>query len=174
MRQHLHHGDIEGMVTFRKVFDGRLWVEVMLVKGVNDSEAALTLIANALRRIDPDQVHLNVPIRPPAERWAEIPDSKSLIRATAILVEVASIITPAEGDFGLTGDMPVADAIIEIIRRHPIQEANLLVILSCYAGQPDQVSATLATLESGGQARRHVYRGQVFWEYAGGRFAKEK
>jgi wyosine [tRNA(Phe)-imidazoG37] synthetase (radical SAM superfamily) len=165
---------IAGLVSFRKLFNGRLWLEVMLVKGVNDTEDALTGIANALRRIRPDQVHLNVPIRPPAESWAEIPDSESLIRATAILGEIAPIVTPAKGNFGLTDDIPVADAIVEIIRRHPIQETNLLEILYGYAGQPDQVSTTLAALESGGQARRHIYRGEVFWEYAGGRFAEEK
>jgi wyosine [tRNA(Phe)-imidazoG37] synthetase (radical SAM superfamily) len=160
---------IEGLITFRKVFAGRLWVEVMLVKGVNDSEETLTGMANALRRIRPDQVHLNVPLRPPAESWAEIPDNDGLIRATAILGEVAPIITPAEGEFGLTGDMPVADAIVQIIRRHPIQENNLLEILN--SRQPDQVQEMLASLESGGQARRHTYRGQIFWEYAGGKFA---
>jgi len=160
---------IEGMVAFRKVFDGQLWLEVMLVKGVNDTEEALTGIVNALHRIHPDRVHLNVPLRPPAESWVEIPDSDNLIRAIAILGEAAPIATPAEGEFGLTGDMPVADAIVEIIRRHPIQESNLLEILS--SRQPDQVQEMLATLETGGQARRHTYKGQVFWEYAGGRFA---
>jgi len=162
---------IEGMVTFRKVFEGQLWLEVMLVKGVNDTEEALTGIANALRRIRPDRVHLNVPLRPPAESWVEIPDSESLIRATAILGEVAPIVTPAEGEFGLAGDMPVADAIVEIIRRHPIREGTLLEILN--SRQPDQVQEMLAVLESGGQARRHTYQGQVFWEYAGGRFANQ-
>jgi len=164
---------IEGLAAFRKEFDGQLWLEVMLVKGVNDTEDALTGIANALHCIRPDQVHLNIPLRPPAESWVEIPDSESFIRATAILGEVAPIITPAEGDFGLTNDMPVTDAIIEIIRRHPIQEANLLKILNCHTEQPDQVQETLAALEAGGQARRHIYREQAFWEYAGGRFAEE-
>ena len=160
---------IEGLVAFRKVFDGQLWLEVMLVKGVNDTEESLTGIANALRRIRPDRVHLNVPIRPPAESWVEIPDGESLIRAIAILGEAAPIATPAEGEFGLTGDMPVADAIVEIIRRHPIQEGNLLEILN--TRQPDQVQEMLVALETGGQARRHIYQGQVFWEYTGGRFA---
>jgi wyosine [tRNA(Phe)-imidazoG37] synthetase (radical SAM superfamily) len=160
---------IEGMLAFRKVFDGQLWLEVMLVKGVNDTEEALTGIAYALHRIHPDRVHLNVPLRPPAESWVEIPDSESLIRAIAILGEAAPIVTPAEGEFGLTGDIPVADAIVEIIRRHPIQEGNLLEILN--SRQLDQVQEVLTALESGGQARRHIYQGQVFWEYAGGRFA---
>ncbi len=164
---------IDGMVKFRKVFDGQLWIEVMLVKGLNDTEVVLAGIAGALRRINPDQVHLNVPLRPPAESWVAIPDNESLMRATAILGEVAPIITPAEGDFGLPGDMPIADAIVEIIRRHPIREANLLKILRRHVEQPHQIQHALTALESGGQARRHIYRGQVFWEYAEGRFANQ-
>jgi wyosine [tRNA(Phe)-imidazoG37] synthetase (radical SAM superfamily) len=58
---------IEGLVAFRKLFNGRLWPEVMPVKGVNDTGEALAGIANALRHIRPDQVHLNVPLRPPAD-----------------------------------------------------------------------------------------------------------
>jgi wyosine [tRNA(Phe)-imidazoG37] synthetase (radical SAM superfamily) len=162
---------IEGMAIFRKIFDGQLWIEVMLVKGLNDTEEALADIAEALDRICPDQVHLNVPIRPPAEHWVEVPDNKTQIRATVILGEVAPIVAPAEGIFGLPEGMPVGEAIIEIIRRHPMREAKLVETLSDCASQPDQVQATLSALEAGGQARRHIYRGQVFWEYAGGRFA---
>jgi len=163
-------GIIDGLVAFRRMFEGQLWVEVMLVKDVNDTEQALSGIAGALSCVRPDQVHLNVPIRPPAEAWVEPPDDDGLIRAMAILGEVAPIVTPAEGTFKLKGGMPVVDAIIEIIRRHPMREAKLVETLTREAVGPDKVRMTLERLAASGQARRHVYRGQVFWEYAGGRF----
>ncbi len=162
---------IEGMVALREEFEGQLWIEMMLVKDLNDMEAVLSGIADALSRIRPDQVHINVPIRPPAEDWVEPPDNKSLMRAMAILGEVAPIVTPANGVFELVEDMPVVEAIIEIIRRHPMREAKLVETLGCFAKRPDQMQATLESLEASGQARRHVYQGQAFWEYAGGRFA---
>ncbi|MCD6289050.1 MAG: radical SAM protein [Anaerolineae bacterium] len=163
---------IEGMVAFREVFQGQLWVEVMLVKGINDSEEVLSGIARALERIRPDQVHLNVPIRPPAEEWVEPPDEEGLIRATAILGEVAPIITPAEGSFGLAEDMPLDEAVVEIIRRHPMREEKVKETLSRFTS--GQVHEMLTALERSGQARRRVYRGQVFWEYAGGTFGSSK
>jgi hypothetical protein len=43
---------------------------------------------------------------------------------------------------------------------------SLLVV----AFASDGVDATLAALEHSGQARRHFYRQQTFWEYAGGTF----
>jgi wyosine [tRNA(Phe)-imidazoG37] synthetase (radical SAM superfamily) len=143
----------------------------MLVKGLNDTEEALSNIARALRRIRPDQVHLNVPVRPPAEGWVELPNNEGLIQAMMVLEKVAPIVTPAEGTFGLAKQLPVVDAIVETIRRHPMRETELIETLGRFAKQPDQVKATLEALEASGQARRHVYQGQVFWEYAGGRFA---
>ena len=56
---------IEGLRLFRKEFSGEIWLEVMLVKDVNDHEAEM--IANAANSINPDRIQLNTVIRPPAE-----------------------------------------------------------------------------------------------------------
>lgn len=56
---------IEGLKDFRREFRGEIWLEVMLVKGVNDHEAEL--IAKAAESIGPDRVQLNTVVRPPAE-----------------------------------------------------------------------------------------------------------
>jgi len=167
----LHIADIiDGMVAFRRQFEGQMWVEVMLVKDVNDAETVLLDLAVALQRIQPDQIHLNIPIRPPAEAWAAPPDDDGMMRAQAILGEVAPISTFAEGDFHLADDLPIADAIIEIIRRHPMRETKLVATLDRFGLTADQVQSTLATLEANGRARRHFYRDLVFWEHSSGHF----
>ncbi len=56
---------IEGLVRLREEFAGEIWLEVMLVKGINDLEA--DQIAEAAERIAPDRVQLNTVVRPPAE-----------------------------------------------------------------------------------------------------------
>jgi wyosine [tRNA(Phe)-imidazoG37] synthetase (radical SAM superfamily) len=56
---------IEGLKAFRKDFSGEIWLEVMLVKGVNEHEAEL--IARAAEAIAPDRIQLNTVVRPPAE-----------------------------------------------------------------------------------------------------------
>lgn len=56
---------IEGLRLFRKEFSGEIWLEVMLVKGVNDHEAEM--ISRAASSIEPDRIQLNTVIRPPAE-----------------------------------------------------------------------------------------------------------
>jgi wyosine [tRNA(Phe)-imidazoG37] synthetase (radical SAM superfamily) len=166
----LHIRDIiEGMVAFREIFAGRLWVEVMLVKGLNDTEETLLPIAAALKRMRPDQVHVNVPIRPPAEAWVAPPDDEGLMRATAILGDAAPLSLPASGVFELAQDVPTADAILHIIRRHPMRESELLATLS--DRPPAEVRETLRALEAGDRAQCIGYRGQRFWTQAGSRYA---
>ena len=156
---------IEGLTIFRREFAGRLWVEVMLVKGLNDDEGHLLGLRNALLHIQPDQVHVNVPIRPPAESWAEPPDEQGLLRAIATLGEVATIVGPYQGTFELSSDLALPEAIIEIIKRHPMRQEDVLGALG--GGDPSLVGAALAEVAAQGRALKIEYRGQTFWRYAG-------
>ena len=156
---------IAGMAAFRREFHGQLWVEVMLIKGLNDEESTLLQIRDALKDIQPDQVHINIPIRPPAERWVEPPDEQGLIRALAILGEAATVVAPYQGTFQLAEDIPLLEAIVEVIRRHPMRETEIFDALS---GQDQgRVRAALEDLAACGRAQRIEYRGHAFWRYAG-------
>ena len=57
----------------------------------------------------------------------------------------------------LPGFTDVAEAILAIIRRHPVRERRLIETLSRFA--PEEVEEVLRGLESSGQVRRRVYRG---------------
>jgi len=162
----LHVKDIvAGLAAFREEFAGQLWIEVMLVKGLNDGEPALLGLRDALAHIHPDRVHVNVPVRPPAESWVEMPDEAGLMRAVAILGEAATVVAPYEGTFELPTGLPLPEAIAEVIRRHPMREDEVLGALR--DRDPAPVRAALAELAVSGQARRLEYRGQVFWRYVG-------
>jgi wyosine [tRNA(Phe)-imidazoG37] synthetase (radical SAM superfamily) len=83
-RPHPHSGfdrHLDGLVKLRGEYTGKLWVEVMLIKGINDSKEALQDIAAVLQLIRPDEVHLNLPVRAPAETGVEPPDQKGLLLA---------------------------------------------------------------------------------------------
>ena len=160
------------MVAFREAYAGTVWVEVMLVKGLNDSEEVLLSLRDALQRIGPEQVQINVPVRPPAEKWVEIPDEDALLRAVAILGEAVEVIEPYEGSFDLSGFESITEAVLAVIRRHPMREARLVETLGRYTRQ--EVHSVLADLERSGQARRKAYRGQAFWCYGGVKFGDSR
>ncbi len=159
---------LDGLMTFRQVYHGQLWIEVMLVKGLNDTQDALHGIAASLRRIEPDQVHLVLPTRPPAEPWVEPPDEAGLLRAVAILGDVAQVVHPVDGKFDLSGYNGVVDAIVSIIARHPMREDELMRALEHWT--PQDVTEVLQTLAASGQAQVIERYGVRFWSAAGAHY----
>ena len=59
------------------------------------SPEAIRHLAAALSEIGPEQIRINVPVRPPAEPWIEPPGEESLSRAVEILDAAAHVIPPA-------------------------------------------------------------------------------
>jgi len=55
---------IHGIVDFRRVFKGKLWLEVFILPGYNDAEKELVALKKAIRQINPDSVQLNTLDRP--------------------------------------------------------------------------------------------------------------
>lgn len=162
---------VDGLITFRNAYRGKLWLELMLVRGLNDTEAALQAIAALLRRIRPHEVHLNLPTRPPAETWVQPPDEEGLLRARAILGEIATVVHPVAGAFDLSGYETAVDAIIAIITRHPMRQEELEQTLARWT--PDRVQEALYELEAGGRAQVVARYGAQFWSAAPARYPDE-
>jgi wyosine [tRNA(Phe)-imidazoG37] synthetase (radical SAM superfamily) len=163
---------LDGLITFREEYLGKLWVETMLVHGLNDSEIALTDIATALQNIYPDEVHVNLPTRPPVETWVQPPDEEDLLRARVIFGEIAKVVHPISGTFDLSGFDSFVEAVIGIITRHPMREEDVISTLECYS-QAD-ISKTLAQLHSSGKAKVVERYGTRFWSAATSHFPDDK
>jgi wyosine [tRNA(Phe)-imidazoG37] synthetase (radical SAM superfamily) len=155
---------VEGLTAFRKEYQGKLWIEVMLVRGLNDTSQALGEIAGVLQKVRPDAVHINLPTRPPAETWVQPPDEEGLMRAISILGNIAEVVHPTEGSFDLSGYENVVDAVIGIITRHPMRQDELERTLSRWSS--GQVSEALADLEASGGAQIVERHGIHFWSAA--------
>jgi len=56
---------IQGLKDFRREYSGEIWLEVMLVRGINDHDAER--IARAADSTEPDRIQLNTVVRTPAE-----------------------------------------------------------------------------------------------------------
>jgi wyosine [tRNA(Phe)-imidazoG37] synthetase (radical SAM superfamily) len=162
---------IDGIAQFREQYRGKLWVEVMLVQGLNDSENALQDLATVLRRLHPDEVHLNSPTRPPCEPWVKPVDEPALVRAQRILGEVARIVRPAQGEFDLTGFDNIVDAIVAVVTRHPVSEDDLVRLLTQW--EPERVRESLADLERSGRAQVVTRGGHRYWSCAEARYVDE-
>ena len=150
-----------GLIAFRKEYDKNLWLEVMLVRGLNDTDEALKEIAHWIEKINPDEVHIVQPTRPAAEIWVKPPDEDGLMRAKTILGNAAKIIMPAIGSFELSDDTDLVEAIIGIISRHPMRESELADSLSDWSVK--NVNKALEILQESGRAQIVIRDGIRFW-----------
>lgn len=57
---------INGLIEFRKDFNGEIWLEVFIVKGINDTDKELNRLYQTIQKINPDKVQLNSLDRPSA------------------------------------------------------------------------------------------------------------
>jgi wyosine [tRNA(Phe)-imidazoG37] synthetase (radical SAM superfamily) len=134
---------VQGLVDFRRQYTGQIWVEVMLVKGMNDSIEELEDIKQAIDKIRPDRVYVLTPIRPPAEPWVRQPDPETILRAQEILGQVTAITNIESGDFGLREYSNAEQAIREISSRHPLRLSQAQKIESAFS-QPGAIERMLA------------------------------
>jgi wyosine [tRNA(Phe)-imidazoG37] synthetase (radical SAM superfamily) len=152
---------VNGLKKFRQVYQNNLWIEVMLVGGLNDSEEALREIADQLEQIQPDEVHIVQPTRPPVEMWVKPPDEKALLRAHTILGKVAKLVMPPMGSFDFGSEEDLVEAIVGIITRHPMKESELIESLEKWS--PKDVKEILSDLENSGRAQVIIRYGTRFW-----------
>lgn len=75
---------VQGLAAFTARFPGQVWLEVMLLEGLNDSPAATERIAALVGDISPARTQLNTAIRPPAEDFVR-PLTEERMREVATL-----------------------------------------------------------------------------------------
>lgn len=69
---------VEGLIEFRKVFKGEYWLEIFLLKGINDSEEELKDIVKIVRKIKPDRIQLITATRRTADEKAKALNDEEL------------------------------------------------------------------------------------------------
>jgi wyosine [tRNA(Phe)-imidazoG37] synthetase (radical SAM superfamily) len=83
---------IEGLVLLRKEFTGKIWLEVMLVKGVNDDLRHIRKLKEVIERINPDKIQLNSPVRSAVQQNVSPVDKRKLEKIKDILGDRCEIV----------------------------------------------------------------------------------
>lgn len=81
-----------GLIELRKEFRGKIWLEAMIVKGLNDSLSQIRKLKEIADKINPDKIQLNSPVRATAEKGIVPADSKKLEKMQGILGQKCEII----------------------------------------------------------------------------------
>lgn len=150
---------VEGLVALRREFPGQIWLEILLVEGINDSPEEIDGLLAAAERIAPDKVQLNTVVRPPAlagTRPLSFERLQEIARRFAVPAEViAPPQTRAAGDHG-----ELADEVVQTCRRRPLT----LEDVAAFSGlTPARARELVESLVARGRLRREDFGDRVFF-----------
>jgi wyosine [tRNA(Phe)-imidazoG37] synthetase (radical SAM superfamily) len=145
---HLHVDEIiNGLIRFRKEYHGKIWLEVFIVPGMNDTKTELYALKRVIGKINPDQVHLNTLDRPGSVSTLRAATREELERVLNVFqMENAVIVAdPPEPKALFAYRKDTASAILGTIARRPCTSKDLSEILGL---QVKEVDTYLKSLEA--------------------------
>ncbi len=83
---------INGLIALRREFRGKIWLEVMLIKSLNDDIRHIRKLKEAIDRINPDKVQINSPVRTTSEEGVFSVGKSKLKKIKDILGDKVEII----------------------------------------------------------------------------------
>jgi len=127
---------VAGIVQARDECEGAMWLEVMLVAGVNDSKDELAAIRRGIDVIRPDRVQINTVVRPPTEAYAKPLSPQQLQQARELLGPSAEIVAPLPEDYaGDSTHQETAENVFDLLRRRPCTVNDVAVGLSIHPNE---------------------------------------
>ncbi|MHA1489975.1 MAG: radical SAM protein [Promethearchaeota archaeon] len=154
---------VQGLIDFRKEYDGKFWIEIMVMKGINDSKEELLKIKEKIDLIKPNRIDINVPIRPPVEKWVTIPDKNIIPILNEVFGDYFDINFPEIGTFGLFS-LNFEKEFLKIIERHPMRQDQIFKTFCSEDLNKSDILARLLKLESDNKIKKSIYRNQIHWK----------
>ena len=176
---------IEGLISFSRAFAGELWLEVLLAKGINDSEEDIAALLQVVARMRLTRVQLNTVARPPLEKYA-LPVSQERLQEIAariaavpgvprveLIAHGISVFAQKEGA-GAPEAFPsppdgtdVLAEIVQMLQRRPCTAADIARTFPL--GGPEKIEHLLEPLVQSGRIEKRLHGDRTFYQYSGDR-----
>ena len=140
---------IEGLIAFRKKYQGLFILEIFVIPGLNTTSRELSGLKNAIIQIQPDAIQLNTLDRPPADDWvlpaslSELEKISTYLNFTPTFITCDTIISTPQ----VSSNLDPLELILAVLSRRP----STLEDLSRMSGlSHDDVLSHLTTLRNRG------------------------
>ncbi|MBN1516104.1 radical SAM protein [Candidatus Sumerlaeota bacterium] len=151
---------LEGLIQFRREYQGQYWLEVFFLAGLNDSADEAHKIMECVRRIKPDRTQLNTATRPTAESHAIRVDARRLAELAAAFDPPAEVIADYHGVHAQSDFQSAKENVLAMIQRRP---CTLDDIASGLAMHRNQVVKHLEELEAEGALTKKITGGRLYY-----------
>ena len=152
---------IEGLEALRREYAGQIWLEILLLKGLNDTAEDLEALHRTLRRLAPEKVQLNTAVRPGVEDHVHPLNQQEMAAIAHFLKDGVEVELIASFN-DLPRPAAVCDdaVLVEMLARRPMTAEDLARV----CGLPlVVVQERLRHLEEAGQISCNRYQDQGFY-----------
>jgi wyosine [tRNA(Phe)-imidazoG37] synthetase (radical SAM superfamily) len=118
---------LDGLLDFKSIYKGKMFVELFIVPGVNDDDREIELFKEYFLKLKPELIQLNALDRPAAESWVKKASYERLakIKETFMPLKVEIIAKFDEGARIFFEKENVEGKILAIISRRPCTKADI-------------------------------------------------
>lgn len=154
---------VKGMKAFREHYRGLMWLEIMLIKGFNDTPGELEKLRAIVSKIKTDKVHLNTVTRPPSERFArplalgELEDVKRFFGGECEIISSFAKNGLHEKPEGWPG------MLVEVLKRRSLTLEDIVKITGVSLAQ---VKGELSEMEGKGTVKAYRLGNEVYYTVA--------
>ncbi len=111
---------VQGLMDFRNGYTGAIWLEIMLIQGMNDTDGHIRRLAARIKKISPDKIHLNTVVRPPRDKKVRAVPMERLQVIQNLLGERCEIIAGFNKQVSPADLKNHRDDIMNVIKRRPV------------------------------------------------------
>jgi wyosine [tRNA(Phe)-imidazoG37] synthetase (radical SAM superfamily) len=151
---------IEGLKRLRQGCKGKLFLEVVLLAGFNDSAKELEGLRRVIEQISPDKIQLNTVVRPPSDHRAIPLDTRRLEKIKNLFGEKAEIIAEAPLKQIRGKDDALGATILEMVRRRPLRAVDVAKVFNMPL---EEVEDLIKSLEVKGALQQQEHSGEVYY-----------
>jgi wyosine [tRNA(Phe)-imidazoG37] synthetase (radical SAM superfamily) len=151
---------IAGLKSLREAFSGDIWLEIMLVKGLNDSPEEIKKLKEVISSIEFEKVQLNTTVRPAADKVIEPVTNEELASIKELLGERCEVIAGFRENQH-TIDTNIPEKIISIISRRPL---NLSEISDSLGIPKERTNKHVYLLEQQGKIESLAYGSESYYQ----------
>jgi wyosine [tRNA(Phe)-imidazoG37] synthetase (radical SAM superfamily) len=134
--------------SLRTAFRGELWLEVFVIRGVNDSRRDMAAIASLASQFAPDRVHLNTAVRPAADADVNALTAGELAALADLFDPPAEVIAEFKADKEASKAAVDDEALAALVSKHPATVRQIAAALGVSA---EQVASGLERLRAAGR-----------------------
>ena len=170
---------IHGLITFSHEYRGKIWLEILLAGGVNDSDEDIAALLRVVSKMRVDRVQLNTVARPPLEAYArpldrerlaaiqeqflrDNPDRPVDLLASGVDSEKARETEKEIEPVQAFSEDELLDRIVEMLKRRPCTAND--IDRTFQLGGSDKVEQFLAPQLEQGLLRKKMYGGRTYYQ----------